>query len=133
LALPSFSVLRFLYRRFPLWRRRFQANELAKRIRTVEYLNDNTNALVRYLAADAVEIAFGICWVFLGLGVVFACLLVKVFPMSLGVASFATSISLNVASIVLGPAIRIRGILHDLANYETAIVKLKAKLVELGG
>jgi hypothetical protein len=96
------------------------------------------------LAADAVDIAIDICWVFVGLVIVFVSLLVYGLPtspgaasiatnISLNVASIATCISLNVASIVLGPAIRIRGILHDLANYETVIVKLKTRLVELEG
>jgi len=115
----------FLGRVF-IWSRRFKASQLQKRIHNVEYLHDNTNGLIRYLALDAVEIAIDFCWLFIVLSVLFA----RIRPIPLGAALYI--LSFNAATIVLGRALRIRTLLNDLRDYESRLAKLQTEMLKLG-
>lgn len=105
--------------------RRFQKDQLAKRIRTLEYLHENTNGLVRYLATDFVDVAIESC----ANCFVFIILLVRIIPVS-ATAMFAI-IAINISISGLGRAWRIRTMLNDLNRYPTSVELLKAKLARL--
>jgi hypothetical protein len=102
--------------------RRYQEDQLAKRVRNLEYLHENTNGLVRYLARDLVDIAIEAC---LTCGA-FVILLVRVIPVSSS-ALFGI-VAINISVSVLGRAWRIRTMLNDLWNYPASVESLKAKI-----
>jgi hypothetical protein len=107
---------------FSILGRRFQEDQLSKRIRNLEYLRENTNGLIRYLASDVVDIAIESCW----MCVTFVILLIRVMPASSG-AIFGI-VAINISSSVIGRAWRIRTMLNDLKNYPTSVELLKARV-----
>lgn len=102
--------------------RNFREEQLAKRVRNLEYLHGNTNGLIRYLASDLVDIAIDACLNCIA----FIFLLVRVIPVDSG-AMFGV-IAVNISASVVGRAWRIRTMLNDLANYPASVELIKAKI-----
>jgi len=108
-----------------LLRRRSQQHELPIRIRNIEYLHDNTNGLIRYLAEDLVDIAIEGCWS--SIVVIFL-----LFPSWRTSGSFTFALIIwNIITSVIGRASRIRTLLKDLKNYPGSVEALKEKLSQL--
>jgi len=105
--------------------RRYQLDQLTKRVWNLEYLHENTNGLIRYLAKDVVDIAIESCWIC----ITFVVLLIRVIPVSTG-AIFGI-VAINISTSVIGRAWRIRAMLNDLRNYPTSVELLKTKLSRL--
>jgi hypothetical protein len=105
--------------------RSFREDQLAKRVRNLEYLHENTDGLIRYLAEDLMDIAIEgslTC-------VAFIILLVRLIPGSFG-AMFGI-VAVNISASVLGRAWRVRAMLIDLRNYPASLELLKAKIARL--
>ena len=105
--------------------RRYQKNQLTIRIWNLEYLHENTNGLIRYLAKDVIDIAIESCW----MSVTIVIVLIRVIPINAG-AMFGV-IAVNISTSIIGRAWRIRAMLNDLRNYPTSVELLKTKLSRL--
>jgi hypothetical protein len=113
----------FLGRNF----RSFRNKQLAMRIHNLDYLHENTNGLIRYLATDTVDIAIESSW----LCIAFVVLLFTVYPVSIG-KMFAI-MAFNVGTTIIGRALRIRTVLNDLRNYPKSVELLRVKFDRLYG
>jgi hypothetical protein len=105
--------------------KRFRKDQTEKRIRNIEYLHDNTNGLIRYLADDTVNIAIEASWTCISLVV----LLVRLIPVRPDV--LFEIIALNITTSVIGRAWRIRTMLNDLRNYPASVELLKTRLSKM--
>src|ERR1700733_2088821 len=108
-----------------IFRREFRKDQMAKRIRNIEHLHDNTYGLVRYLAADFVDVAIDVSII----GISFTILLIRVIHVS--GASMIAATGINIATSIIGRAWRLRTLLNDLANFPVSVEILKIKLKKL--
>jgi hypothetical protein len=124
-------VISSLAGRVALFGHRFQKDQLAKRLRNLEYLHENTNGLIRYIAEDAVYIAIEMSFIVLGLSIV------SVYAANAGPAvpglmlAILAVFGINFSTSVIGRAWRIRDMLCDLRNYPASAEGLKSKLNKL--
>jgi hypothetical protein len=105
--------------------RKFRKDQLTKRLKNLEYLHENTNALVRYLASDAVDVAIEASWICIS----FTILLIRFIPVK--TSGLFAIILINIGTSVIGRAWRIRTMLNDLRNYAESTKSIKAKLERL--
>jgi hypothetical protein len=105
--------------------RKFRTDQLAKGIRSLEFLHDNTNGLIRYLANDATDIAIEVAYMLITFGVLFW----RVTTTKPG--SIVFLIFFNIGAAILGRAFRIKIMLSDLFDYDTSLQRLKARLAKL--
>lgn len=124
LVLFFFKSLIRLARLLPIWGKKFQRSELARKIRVLERLHQNTYGLILYLADDVVDIAIEFSW---------TCLMVMIISFAKGIsASFLIfCVALNIGSSVVGRAYRIRGLVRGLRDYDATLERLKNKQTEL--
>jgi hypothetical protein len=113
------------YGRISLLGRKFRTDQLAKGIRSLEFLHDNTNGLIRYLANDATDIAIEVAYMLITFGVLFW----RVTTTKPG--SIVFLIFFNIGAAILGRAFRIKIMLSDLFDYDTSLQRLKARLAKL--
>jgi hypothetical protein len=120
-----FRIFGRFFKQLPIWGRKYRIKQLSRRIALLEELHNDTNALLRTLAQDVIDVAIDFCW----LCASFVILYYFSQPIKLETALFIISISMG--SSVAGRAMRIRRMLNDLARYDTRIGALKEKLTQL--
>jgi hypothetical protein len=124
-------TIRSLAGRVALLGRRFQKDQLAKRLRNLEYLHENTNGLIRYIAEDAVDVAVETSYLIVVLSII------SVYASYSSPASpfrsciMLAMVGINVSTSVVGRAWRIRAMLRDLKNYHASVEAMKVKLDKL--
>jgi hypothetical protein len=110
---------------------RFQKDQLAKRLRNLEYLHENTNGLIRYIAGDAIDVAVETSYIILSVSIlcVYASFSSPASPILPGI--MLAMVGINVSTSVIGRAWRIRTLLSDLKNYPASIEMMKVRLGKL--
>jgi hypothetical protein len=108
-------------RTLPIWGARFQRQQLAVRIRVLERLHGDTNRLVLYLARDVLDLAWDFGWM--------SCIVawMAIFKGHAFAVSPAIFFVFILGSSLLGNVTRLRRLVRDLQNYDTAIAELKRK------
>ena len=109
--------------KFFKWGSAFRKEQLRIRIRNIEWVHDNADRLIRYLVNDVVQIIIEGCWLLL--------LYAIFFMRAPSYRIFLPVFMFNAVSIIIGPALRIRTLIHDLRDYPESVERLKAKLALL--
>ena len=122
-----FRIFGRIVKQLPIWGRKYRIQQLSRRIANLQLLHNDTNALLRTLAQDVIDVAIDFCWLCASFVTIYY-LAQPIKP-----ETVLLIISTTMGSSIAGRAIRIRTMLNDLARYETRIDTLKEKLVQLQG